>query len=428
MNYSIIILAAGQGTRMKSDTPKVLHKLCGKPMIYHIINESKKLTGDITVVLYHQAKKIEDYINDNFDNVKFIIQDHENYPGTGGAVMGVDPSKKRVVVLNGDMPLVQAEDIEKLASNSSDVAITAIELKNIAGYGRVITDGSEVIKIVEEKDATEAEKTVKLGNAGVYSFSKEFFLKGLKDLNNDNAQQEYYITDLVSIAKKQNRSVEAVIGDENSFMGVNSKLHLSQLEQIMQKRINETHMINGVTIRLPQTVMIEEGVQFIGECEVESGVVIKGNTIIENSTIFAGSVIEEGRVINSTVGPMARVRPGTVLKNTHIGNYVEIKKSTLDGVKAGHLSYIGDTVIGDGTNIGAGMITCNYDGKNKHKTIIGKNVFIGSDTQLVAPVEIEDNSMIAAGTTVTQKVESGSLALSRTKQKNIAGFFKKFFG
>ena len=428
MNYSIVILAAGQGTRMRSDIPKVLHKLCGKPMIYHIIKESKKVTDDITVVLFHQSKRIEEYIHSHFSDVDIIIQDHKNYPGTGGAVMGISPKKRRVVVLNGDMPLVEAKDIKKLGSSRADIAITAIELENISGYGRVITDNKEVIKIVEEKDATKEEKAVKLGNAGVYSFDREFFLEGVKELNNNNAQKEYYITDLVSIAKTKKKSVEAVIGQKNSFMGINSKLHLSQLETIMQKRINEAHMINGVILRLPETITIEEGVKFIGECEVESGVVIKGETTIENSTIFANSVIEDSIIKNSTVGPMARIRPNTQLKNSHIGNFVEIKKSTLNGVKAGHLSYIGDTTIGDRTNIGAGTITCNYDGKKKYQTKIGKNVFIGSDSQLIAPVEIEDNTIIAAGSTITNNVKSGSLAISRSKQKNIAGFFKKFFG
>lgn len=427
MNYSIIILAAGQGTRMKSETPKVLHKLCGKPMIHHIIKESKKLTDDITVVLYHKKEMVEDYINKNFENINIVIQDHENYPGTGGAVMGIEPKKRRVVVLNGDMPLVTKAEIKKLGESDSDIALTTIELKDPDGYGRVIVDNEKVSKIVEQKDASEEEKRITLVNAGVYSFNTKFMLDALKRIDNNNNQKEYYITDLISLGVADKKSVVSILGEEDKFSGVNSKVQLAQLEEIMSERINQEHMKNGVIIRLPKTVMIEEGVEFIGECEVESGCVIKGDSVIENSTIFANSIVEDGEIRNSTVGPMARIRPKSKLINSHIGNFVETKKSTLNGVKAGHLSYLGDAEIDEGTNVGAGTITCNYDGKGKYKTKIGKNVFIGSDTQLVAPVTLNDNTMVAAGTTVTSDVEEGALVLSRTKQKTISGFFKKFF-
>jgi bifunctional UDP-N-acetylglucosamine pyrophosphorylase/glucosamine-1-phosphate N-acetyltransferase len=211
-------------------------------------------------------------------------------------------------------------------------------------------------------------------------------------------------------------------------MGINSKYELSIAENIMQNRINTKFMYSGVTIRLPDTVYIEDGVVIEGECEIESGVVIKGKTVIKNSYIKANSYIEDAIINNSDIGPFARIRPNSNLDGTHIGNFVEIKNSTLEnGVKAGHLSYLGDSHIGENTNIGAGTITCNYDGIKKYKTIIGKNVFIGSDSQLVAPITIEDNSMIAAGTTVTKNVENGSLAISRQPQKNIPNFSVKFF-
>ncbi len=427
MNYSIIILAAGQGTRMRSQTPKVLHKLCGKPMIHHIIKEAKKLTEDITVVLFHKKELIESYIQNNFQGIQIVTQDHDNFPGTGGAIMHITPKEQRVVVLNGDMPLVTSQDIEKLGSSDADVAITTLKMDNPDGYGRVVTDSEKVLKIVEQKDASQEEKALRLVNAGVYSFDREFMLDALTKIDNNNNQKEYYITDLVSIAVANGKSVKSVLGDIKSFSGVNSKLQLSELEEFMCERINSEHMKNGVTIRLPKTVMIEEGVEFIGECEVESGCVLKGESIIENSTIYANSVVEDATIVDSTVGPMARVRPKSKLLSSHIGNFVETKKSTLKGAKAGHLSYLGDATIDEGSNIGAGTITCNYDGKGKHQTIIGKNVFIGSDTQLVAPVTLHDNTIVAAGTTVTADVKEGALVISRTPQKIVGGFFKKFF-
>jgi bifunctional UDP-N-acetylglucosamine pyrophosphorylase / glucosamine-1-phosphate N-acetyltransferase len=427
VKISVVIMAAGQGTRMKSSTPKVLHKICGKEMLYYSIQEAKKISNDISVVLYHQADKVETAMKTQFEGIEYSLQKYEEYPGTGGAIMSAPIRGELVVVLNGDMPLVQAYSIKRLTELDADVVMTAIKLEKPSGYGRVVTDGDSVVRIVEEKDASASEKSIKIVNAGVYAFRAEFLREFLPRLTNNNAQKEYYATDLIEMAVNSGKIVKWVEVGEDEFKGVNSKVDLADAEDIMSIRIRKKWMLAGVTMRNPTTIHIDSDVVFEGECEVESGCVIKGECLIKNSTVKANSVIENATVIDSDVGPMARIRPKSQLTDTHIGNFVEVKASTLTGVKAGHLSYLGDAVIDEGTNIGAGTITCNYDGVNKYKTKIGKNVFIGSDTQLVAPVTIADNAMIAAGTTVTRDVANGALAISRTPQKELAGFSEKFF-
>ncbi len=426
-NNSVIILAAGKGTRMKSTLPKVLHKISGFEMLYFAISEAKKLSDDVTVVLYHQADLVREEMEKYFDDIHFVIQDHDNYPGTGGAVMNIPTKYDRVLVLNGDMPLVEAEELENFFHIDADIVMSVIEMEDSSGYGRVVIRDGEVERIVEEKDATEEEKQIKTVNAGIYLFGNGVLEKYLPKLSNDNAQAEYYLTDVVELAKKDGYKIAPLYVKEENFKGVNSKLDLSHAEEIMQRRIKERFMREGVIFRLPDTTYIDADVVIEGESIIENGVtLLKGARIVE-SHIKANSVIEDSEIINSDVGPLARVRPGSRLFETHIGNFVEVKKSNLTGVKAGHLSYLGDSEIDEGTNIGAGTITCNYDGKNKYKTKIGKNVFIGSDTQIVAPVTIDDNVLIAAGTTVNQDVKSGTLAISRTNLKVVEGFFEKFF-
>lgn len=428
MSVSVVILAAGQGTRMKSNTPKVLHKICGESMLYYSIRTALEISDDVQVVIYHEAEKVKNTMSAIFgDKCKFVMQDHINYPGTGGAVMAAKPLNDRVIVTNGDMPLITKESLEKFLINRSSVVMSAIKLDNPSGYGRVVTNSESVVKIVEEKDASSEQKAIKLVNAGVYAFEKIFLEQNLKNLNNNNAQKEYYLTDLVEMAVAQN-SASWIEVDEAEFKGVNSKLDLAGAEEIMLERIRNRWMVAGVIMHLPKTIYIEDSAIFEGECEIEPHCVIKGKSKIAQSIIKAGSVIEDAVVSSSDCGPMARLRPKTVLNGTHVGNFVECKNARLDGVKAGHLSYLGDCEAGDGTNIGAGTITCNYDGVKKYETKIGKNVFIGSDTQLVAPVTLEDNTMVAAGTTVTKDVKSGDLAISRSPQKSISGFFQKFFG
>ncbi|WP_024955120.1 bifunctional UDP-N-acetylglucosamine diphosphorylase/glucosamine-1-phosphate N-acetyltransferase GlmU [Sulfurospirillum arcachonense] len=429
MNCSIAIMAAGFGTRMKSKKPKVLHQISGFPMLYHIIKEAKKISNDIHVILYHQAQLVQDEMNKHFENIHFHIQDYDNFPGTGGAIMGISPKYEKVLVLNGDMPLLEAQDMQIFFDEDAPVVMSSFIANDATGYGRVIMDDSKnVAKIVEQKDANELELKVKSVNAGVYLFDTDFLNTNLSKLSNNNNQKEYYITDLISIANEQKLQVKAVEINEETFMGVNSKYHLAQAEELMQKRIKKRFMEAGVSMRLPETIYIESDVTIEGESILESGVsLLKGAKII-NSHIKTNSVVEDSMLKNSSIGPMARVRPKSVLIDSHIGNFVEIKKSTLNGVKAGHLAYLGDSEIDTGTNIGCGTITCNYDGKAKYKTIIGKNVFVGSDTQLVAPVKVEDDVIIASGTTVTKDLKKGCLAITRAPLKIVDGFFYKFFG
>ncbi len=426
---SVIILAAGKGTRMKSKIPKTLHRICGRSMLYFSIKEAKKISDDIKVVLYHKAEDIVCEMKKYFDDIEFVLQDHKNRPGTGGAVMGIDSKHDRILVLNGDMPLIQAKELKRFTGHSSHFAVimSVIELEKPDGYGRVLIKDGVVKRVIEQKDATGKELDIKTVNAGVYFFEKSFLNEYLPKISNDNAQGEYYITDLVELAVKNGKPVKPIIVNEEDFKGVNSKYDLSHAEKIMQDRIKKRFMQEGVTMRMSETIYIEEGVKIEGECTIENGASLIGDTKIKNSHIKTNSVIEESEIINSSIGPMARIRPGSYIEESRIGNFVEVKKSKLKGVKAGHLSYIGDSEIDEGSNIGAGTITCNYDGKNKYKTKIGKNVFIGSDTQLIAPLTIEDDVIIAAGSTINKDIEKGSLAISRTTVKTVKNFFYKFF-
>lgn len=428
MNLSIIILAAGKGSRMKSSKAKVLHPICGKEMLYFIIKESLRISDDVTVVIHHQKESVQEAMMKHFDKVNYVTQDAENFPGTGGALMGINPLHEKVLVLNGDMPLITAEALKGFEESDADITMSIFNLTDPSGYGRVIISDTGVERIVEEKDASEEEKAVTHVNAGIYSFSKSVLKEYLPRLSNANAQAEYYLTDIISMAREDKLSISPLLVEEEYFKGVNSKLDLAIAEEIMQGRIREKWMKEGVSMQLPSTIYIEEGVVFKGESVIENGVRLCGNTLLENVHIKSGSVIEDSIIKNSDIGPLAHIRPHSHIEQTHIGNFVEVKKSTLKGVKAGHLSYLGDAQISEGTNIGAGVITCNYDGINKYQTIIGKNVFIGSDSHLIAPVIIEDDVLIAAGTTVTaDKVEKGSLAVSRVPLKFVAGFYYKFF-
>jgi len=428
MSLSVVILAAGQGTRMKSTTPKVLHEISGKSMLFHAIDAAQAVSDDVTVVLYHQAQRIQEQIEAHYEGIHFHMQDAQQFPGTGGAMKGVKTKNERTLILNGDMPLITKASLEALTSGDGDINMSVIRLEDPTGYGRVIIDEEEVQEIVEQKDCNEAQLQTKTVNAGIYAVNTSLLEKYIPALDNNNAQAEYYLTDIVKMAVDEGKKVHPVYVQEEEFKGVNSKLDLAKAEEIHQRRIKEAWMMAGVSMRLPETIYIDCRATFEGECRLENGVSIQGASHLVDAHIKAHSVIEDSTITNSDVGPMGRVRPLSTLTNTHIGNFVEVKKSTLNGVKAGHLAYLGDATIEEGSNIGAGVITCNYDGKNKFKTTIGKNVFVGSDTQLVAPVEIPDDVMIAAGTTVTKSVQSGDLVLSRTPQKSLKNFFYKFFG
>ncbi|MDR0747002.1 MAG: bifunctional UDP-N-acetylglucosamine diphosphorylase/glucosamine-1-phosphate N-acetyltransferase GlmU [Helicobacteraceae bacterium] len=421
-------MAAGAGTRMKSQTPKVLHMLSGRRLIDYPILAAQSVSDDVQVVLFHQREQVEAHIAKSFDGVRCVCQDHENLPGTAGAVMAAKPKYDRVVVLNGDMPLVTPEFTRLLANRTEEAAISVFATANPSGYGRVVMSKDRVRRIVEEKDASEEEKKINIVNAGVYSFSKQFLSEFLKKVENSNEQKEFYLTDLISLAVKNKKTVSALWGDELILMGINSKADLSAAERIHQGLIKNDLMNRGILVRMPETVFIDASATFEGECAVENGAMILGQSRIVRSVIKAHSIVEDSIIVDSDIGPMAHIRPNSEIINTHIGNFVETKKAKLNGVKAGHLSYLGDATIDEGTNIGAGTITCNYNGKNKYQTTIGKNVFIGSDTQLVAPIAIPDNVLIGAGSTVVKDPKEGDLVLSRSEQKSIAGFFFKFFG
>lgn len=428
-SLSIVILAAGKGSRMKSPKAKVLHEICGRQMLYYSIKAAREITDDVIVVVAHQKESVIAAMKKYFDGLTFVTQDTDNFPGTGGAMMGIRPAYGDVLVLNGDMPLITRASIDAFMNSDSDIVMSVIELENPGGYGRVVIENNHVVRIVEEKDASEQEKSINTVNAGVYAFKHHVLETYIPRLSNANAQAEYYLTDVIALARDDGLEISPLIVEEVEFKGVNSKNDLANAEMIMMDRLRRNWMDAGVIMQLPHTIYLEEGVKFEGECLVENGARLCGDTLIVNSHIKAHSVIEESIIRDSDIGPMAHIRPLSVIEGTHVGNFVEVKKSTLNGVKAGHLSYLGDATIGSGTNIGAGTITCNYDGVKKYQTIIGKNVFIGSDSQLIAPVEIADNVMIAAGTTVPSgNYESDLLILSRTPIKKVAGFFTKFFG
>ncbi|MDR2151607.1 MAG: bifunctional UDP-N-acetylglucosamine diphosphorylase/glucosamine-1-phosphate N-acetyltransferase GlmU [Helicobacteraceae bacterium] len=428
-NSSVVILAAGAGTRMKSQTPKVLHRVSGRAILDYPVLAALEISDDVQIVLYHEFDALKAYVDRRFgDAVVCVRQDHENYPGTAGALKAASPRYDRVVAINGDMPLISVDFIKALASRKEDAAIGVFSKLDPFGYGRVIIKDDRVLRIVEEKDANEAQKKVTTVNGGVYSFSRSFLEEFLPKINAQNAQNEYYITDLIALAAERNKEISAVWGDEHILSGVNSKSELSEAEAYHQNALKEKLMNAGVAMRLPETIYIDANATFEGECVIENGAVILGKSTIARSVIKAHSVVEDSAIIDSDIGPMAHIRPNSEIKNAHIGNFVETKKAKLNGVKAGHLSYLGDATIDEGTNIGAGTITCNYDGKDKYQTTIGKNVFIGSDTQLIAPIIIPDNVLIGAGTTVVKNPNEGDLVLSRSEQKSIAGFFFKFFG
>ena len=426
-DVSVIVLAAGLGTRMKSQKAKVLFELCGEPMIIHILKKAYEISNDVSVILHYQFDEVKSAVLAHFPNAKIYKQDHEHFPGTAGGLKEVEIRGAKTLIICGDMPLVKSAELRKLCEGDAEVNLSVFSTRDPFGYGRVITRGGEILKIVEQKDASEEEKAVKDANAGCYCFKSEALKQILPQIKPNNAQKEYYLTDAIKIAKDMGLKCAAVWVDEQSFMGINDKLALSIAENLMQNEIKENLMKQGVLMRLPQSIYIDSRAKFIGECELQENVSIIGPCVIESSLIKSGCVIEDSIVKNSDIGPMAHLRPKCEVIGTHIGNFVELKNAKVNKIKAGHLSYLGDCEIDEGSNIGCGTITCNYDGKKKYKTIIGKNVFIGSDTQLVAPVRVADDVIIAAGTTVTSDVPSGALAISRSKQINKDGFFHKFF-
>ena len=445
-----LILAAGQGKRIKSDLPKVLHKVCGKEMVNHLIDTLRKgNVEDINVIVGKGAELVKE--NTKARNVSYSLQ--EEQLGTGHAVKCardfLKNKKGTVAIFNGDAPLIKEETIEELfkvhkESANSATILTSI-LDDASGYGRIIRNENEVLKIVEHKDCNEEEIKVREINSGMYCFEIESLVECLDNLSNHNSQGEYYLTDVIGMMKEKNEKVGALVINYEETLGVNSRVQLAEVEAILRKRINNKHLENGVTIIDPNTTYIGIDVEIGQDTIIYPGNVIEGNTVIgkncmlypnsriNNSIIgedveIQSSVILESEVgNNTTVGPFAYIRPQSIIgKNVRIGDFVEIKKSTIgNNTKVSHLTYVGDAEVGEGCNFGCGTVTVNYDGKNKNKTIIGNNSFIGCNTNLISPVTVEDNTYIAAGSTITNNVKSGELADARAKQRNIEGWVDK---
>lgn len=440
MALKAIIMAAGKGTRMKSETSKVMHLAHGKPIVARIIGALNELEVEENIlILGHKKEQILEY----FKDISYVVQ--EEQLGTGHAVMQakekISDFKGDVLILNGDVPLLRAKTLKKLydlyLEKKADGIILTANFENPFSYGRILTEGDKVVGIVEEKDATEEQKKIKEVNAGVYIFKSEDLLYALSKIDNKNEKGEYYLTDVIKILSGINKKIISYcLEDSMEIQGVNSKVELALVTKVLRDRKNVELMESGVILIDPATTYIDDEVKIGMDTVIYPNVIIQGKTEIgENSEILSNtriidskiynnvriesSVIEESIVENgATIGPFAHLRPKSHLKeNVHIGNFVETKKSVLEkGVKAGHLTYLGDAHIGEKTNIGAGTITCNYDGKNKFKTIIGKNVFIGSDTMLVAPVEIGDSALIGAGSVITKNVPNNALGVARSKQ------------
>lgn len=446
-NLAIVILAAGQGTRMNSDLPKVLHTIGNKSLLEHVLHTARELAEDnIHVVYGHGGELVPETLSDIPVN---WVQQSEQL-GTGHAVSQALPPIKdsdTILVLYGDVPLITSKTLNDLiaASGNGALGLLTVQLDDPTGYGRIIRDSEQhVVRIVEQKDANEQELKTNEINTGFLAVNKSRLASWLDKLDNNNAQGEYYLTDIIALAVVDNVDINTTSVDNTAeVMGINDKIQLATMERHFQLQQSEKLMQQGVTLRDPQRVdirgeltagkdvvidinVIIEGKVTLGDrVNVGAGVILRDVTIGDDVTIKPYCVCEDASIGSGCqIGPFSRIRPETKLaEDVHIGNFVEIKKSQIDkGSKVNHLSYIGDTVMGSKVNVGAGTITCNYDGAFKHLTKIGNDVFIGSDTQLVAPVEIADGATIGAGSTITKDVPADALALSRSKQNSVTGW------
>lgn len=445
-SLSVVILAAGKGTRMYSDLPKVLHPLAGKPMVQHVIDTALKLGAENVHLVYgHGGDLLKEKLSDQ--PLNWVLQAEQL--GTGHAMQQAAPhfsDDEDVLMLYGDVPLISGETLQRLlaAKPQGGIGLLTVKLANPTGYGRIVRENDNVVGIVEHKDATAEQHKINEINTGILVASGRDLKRWLGKLNNNNAQGEYYITDIIALAHQEGHRIEAVHPDRLSEVeGVNNRLQLSALEREYQSEQAQKlllagvmlldparfdlrgELIHGRDISIDTNVIIEGTVKLGDRVRIGTGCVLKDCVIGDDCEISPYTVIENSTLATEcTVGPFARLRPGADLaEKAHVGNFVEMKKARLGkGSKAGHLSYLGDAEIGDNVNIGAGTITCNYDGANKFKTIIGDDVFVGSDTQLVAPVTIGNGVTIAAGTTVTKNVAEKELVLSRVKQTHIQGW------
>ena len=449
--FTSVILAAGMGTRMKSKMPKVLHKVCGKPLSKWVIDASKAAGADkVCAVVGHKAETVKEVLG---DVCEFALQAEQK--GTGHAVMQaidvIKNSKGEVVILNGDTPLITAETINKAIeyhkNNGNQATVITAILDDATGYGRIVRDNDgSVLKIVEQKDASEEEKKINEVNSGMYVFDAQSLVYALDKITPNNAQGEYYLTDTLEILLSAGKKIGGyAISDNDEIRGINDRVQLNEAEKIMQKRINEYHMRNGVTMRNPESVYIEDGVEIGNDTEICQNVTIKSGTkigsdcvigsgsmldraVIHDGVDVLSSVILESEVDEGThVGPFAYIRPNChVGKEVKVGDFVELKNSNIDdGTKISHLTYIGDSDVGKRVNFGCGTVTCNYDGKKKYRTTIGDDCFVGCNTNFVSPINVGDGVYIAAGSTITEDIPENSLSIARARQVKKEGWKDK---
>jgi len=447
----IVILAAGKGTRMKSALPKVIHPLAGRPIIEHVLSTASGLHASNTVlVVGHEADQVRAALAAH-STLQFVVQSPQL--GTGHALLQTESvlagRTGTVLLLYGDVPLLRSSTLEQLlerhhAARAAATVLTA-ELDDPYGYGRIVRDESgRIARIVEERDASSEERAVREINSGIYAFSLVNLYDALRGLATDNAQGEYYLTDLIAAYHRRGLRLETLrLDDETELRGVNSRVDLAELTRVMFDRTRRSLMLGGVTLDDPATAYVEVGVEIGEDTVIGPGVTIGGNTVIgRGCRINAGcritssrladhvTVLDHSVIVNSEVGtgaalgPFAHLRPESIVgANARVGNFVELKKTTLGaGSKANHLAYLGDAVIGERTNIGAGTITCNYDGVKKHQTVIGDDVFVGSDSQLIAPVKVGSGAYVAAGSSITEDVPPDPLAVARSRQTNKTGW------
>ena len=446
----IVVLAAGKGTRMKSGLPKVLHRAAGLPLIEHVLRAAASLQpSSVVLIVGHQAEVLKEALGERL-GLSFALQ--EPQLGTGHALLQAAPALQgasgTVVLLSGDVPLLRAETLERLRavheqSGAAATVLTAV-VDEPHGYGRIVREGGRIAAIVEHKDATDAERGIREINSGIYAFDLAPLFDALRAIGSSNAQGEYYLPDLVKIYRSRGLTVETVVLDDaREILGVNSRKELAEVTEVLRTTKNETLMAEGVTIVDPATTyigadvsvgadtIIHPGVYLEGRtrigsgCEIHSGVRIVDSTIDDGVLINNFCVITESHVASGAkLGPFAHIRPQSDIgEQAHVGNFVELKKTSLGrGAKANHLAYLGDATIGERVNVGAGTITCNYDGVHKHPTVIEDGAFIGSDTQLIAPVRVGKGAYVAAGSSITEDVPADALAIARGKQVNKEGW------
>ncbi|MCX7771984.1 MAG: bifunctional UDP-N-acetylglucosamine diphosphorylase/glucosamine-1-phosphate N-acetyltransferase GlmU [Clostridia bacterium] len=446
-----VILAAGAGTRMKSSMAKVAHQICGQPLLSYVVDAAKQTGSEsLILVLGHQADQVREITP---DGAQCVLQ--EKQLGTGHAVMQAQELLKKkngtVLILCGDTPVITGETLKAAydhhLSQNNHVTVLTADMENPFGYGRILRDPNGNVKaIIEQKDASPDQRLIREINSGMYFFDIESLLSALSKLQNNNSQGEYYLTDTVGILISQGLKAGAYkVSDAHEIMGVNDRTQLDEAERIVSRRIIKKHMLNGVTFHLPETCLIHKDVEIGRDTIIQPGCILEGKTVIGESceigpntritdsqindqVVVMNSVITESTVgQNTKIGPFAYLRPGSKIgQNVKLGDFVEIKNSLIgDNTKVPHLSYVGDADIGKGVNIGCASVTCNYDGKKKHRTVVGDNAFVGSNVNLVAPVEVKANAYIAAGSTITDEVPEFSLAIERNKQTIITDWVKK---